>query len=156
MPKYKHGAGTIYQRTKIGPDGKKQVLSISDLTARSKRRIDRTWLDETLPPRKAAEMMGMVERTFYKLLENGVVPAKKQGGKWHLQPGWEETARQWQEKEEADRQRAKFNKTCARAWAIKRKIPLNSAKTQIKRWRSKELGEEEIKEKIGRQSRNHV
>lgn len=26
MPKYKHGSGTIYQRTKIGPDGKKQIL----------------------------------------------------------------------------------------------------------------------------------
>ncbi len=28
MPKYKHGSGTIYQRTKTGPDGKKQVLKV--------------------------------------------------------------------------------------------------------------------------------
>src|SRR3979490_3271067 len=26
MPKYRHGSGTIYQRTKIGLDGRKQIL----------------------------------------------------------------------------------------------------------------------------------
>jgi hypothetical protein len=28
MPKYKHGSGTIYQREKVGPDGRKRVLKV--------------------------------------------------------------------------------------------------------------------------------
>src|SRR5215813_1610050 len=49
MPKYKHGSGTIYQRTKIGPDGKKQIL--------------RTWwLDYSCEGKRIRESSGTTDR----------------------------------------------------------------------------------------------
>src|SRR5712691_11887912 len=49
MPKYKHGSGTIYQRTKTGPDGKKQVLKV-------------WWLDYYHTGKRIRESSGTTDR----------------------------------------------------------------------------------------------
>jgi len=49
MPKFKHGSGTIYQRTKTGPDGKKRILKT-------------WWLDYSYEGKRIRESSGTTDK----------------------------------------------------------------------------------------------
>lgn len=99
--------------------------------------------------REAAARVQILWPTFYRLIRKGVIPAEKQAGGWRLLDGWDEAAREWQAAERERLRRSAQNKIFAEAWRVRRNISLDSATTQIKRWRGAKLTDEDIRGKIG-------
>jgi excisionase family DNA binding protein len=98
---------------------------------------------------EAARAEGIGLSTFYKLLDNGTIPASRTGNRIQLKQGWQQAVQGWKNREQGRQQRATANQVYIRAWAMKRGIPLTSAKKQVARWRLAELEEQEIVQRIG-------
>ena len=108
--------------------------------------------------REAAALVGIEERTFYKLVKRGRIPAQRKGRSYTLLPSWELEACKWKEEERQRLCQSGLNKIYALAWEMRRGLRRSggtpeeispSAHTQIKRWHVAKMTEVEIKERIG-------
>jgi excisionase family DNA binding protein len=104
--------------------------------------------DAELSVREAAALTGIPERTTYKHIKKGRLPAERRGGRKIIPPEGQEALRQLQ----ANRQRVESARDFAQVLEEKRGISHEAAMKRIKRWRdNKGLGDREIEEKIARE-----
>jgi excisionase family DNA binding protein len=133
-----------------------------------KRKGEKRWTNRGLKDQKedyslreAAALVGIEERTFYKLVERGRIPAQREGRYYRLLSNWETEARHWKEQEQPRLRQSGLRKLFALAWEKRQGLRRSStapekispsAITQIKRWWAAGMTEDEIKQKIGEKS----